>query len=78
MTGDELAGDRDGVRLGESLGEYDAAIAELEGLAKLEASYDETVLEPSEGGKILSLTEYHERQGFVEEVRGIVRILSRS
>lgn len=65
-TGQEILDD---VRLGELLGEYDAAIAELEGLGKLETSYAETVRETSEGGKIMSLTEYHERQGLVEEVR---------
>ena len=44
-------------------------VAELEDLAKLETNYDETLQETSEGGKVVSLTEYNERQGLVKEVR---------
>ena len=42
---------------------------ELEDLAKLETNYHETLKETSQGGKVMSLTEYHERMGLVEEAR---------
>ena len=72
----------DEVQLGELIGEYDAAILEIEGLDRLENNYTETIKETSEGGKIVSLTEHNELQGFVEEIsesgeEALVRIRKR-